>query len=131
MAATDYTWGTGRRKSAVVRVRVRPGTGTFVVNNREMKQYFPSAEWQRAATGPLKLLGKEEDYDVIATCRGGGPTGQAEALAMGLARALKEINPNDYLALREAGFMTRDQRMKERKKYGLAGARRAFQFSKR
>jgi small subunit ribosomal protein S9 len=131
VAATDYTWGTGRRKSAVARVRVRPGTGTFMVNDREMKQYFPSDDWQRAATGPLMLLGKEEAYDVIATCRGGGPTGQSEALAMGLARALKEINPNDYSALREAGFLTRDQRMKERKKYGLAGARRAFQFSKR
>lgn len=131
MAGNEYIWGTGRRKSSVARVRVRPGTGTFVVNGREVKEYFNSAQWQNIAGAPLKTLGKENAYDVIATVRGGGSTGQSGAVAMGLARALKTIEPDSYGELREAGFLTRDPRMKERKKYGLRGARRAFQFSKR
>ena len=131
MAANDYTWGTGRRKSSVARVRVRPGTGTFVVNGREMKEYFTSPQWRNSATGPLRALEKDDAFDVIATVHGGGSTGQSGAVAMGLARALNTIDPESYSELRTGGFLTRDARMKERKKYGLAGARRAFQFSKR
>jgi len=129
--AAGYTWATGRRKKSVARVRVRPGTGTFVINGREMQEYFPNPEWQLTATAPLRVLDKMKDFDVVVTASGGGLTGQSGAVALGLARAIRDMDPSTYPALREAGLMTRDARIKERKKYGLRGARRAFQFSKR
>jgi small subunit ribosomal protein S9 len=128
---TPYLWGTGRRKSSVARVRVRPGTGSFVVNGREMKEYLPTPEWQVAASGPLTALEATTKFDVVVNVGGGGGTGQSAAIAMGLARALVKLDAAHEPAMRSNGFLTRDARMKERKKYGRAGARRSFQFSKR
>jgi small subunit ribosomal protein S9 len=129
--AAGYVWSTGRRKSAVARVRVRPGTGSIVVNGREFEAYFPSHQWRNDAKAPLRAVEREDAYDVVATIKGGGLTGQAGALSLGIARALRDIDPSFYDTLRKAGLMTRDSRISERKKYGLRGARRAFQFSKR
>ena len=129
--AQNYVWGTGRRKSSIARVRVRPGTGTFLVNGRELKVYFPNPEWEDAAIGPLRAIEGLQKFDVLVTALGGGGTGQSAAVAMGLARALVSIDGNHEPAMRSNGFLTRDARMKERKKYGKAGARRSFQFSKR
>ena len=129
--AAGYNWATGRRKSAVARVRVRPGTGKILVNGREFEEYFPSHQWRDSARAPLRVTEKADAYDVVANIDGGGLTGQAGALSLGIARALRDIEPDLYDVLREAGLMTRDARIKERKKYGLRGARRAFQFSKR
>ena len=129
--AAGYTWATGRRKKSVARVRVRAGTGKIVVNGREFDAYFPSHQWRDSVLAPLKVTEKSDAFDVVASIRGGGLTGQAGALSLGLARALRDIEPDLYDILRKAGLMTRDARIKERKKYGLRGARRAFQFSKR
>ena len=128
---TPYTWGLGRRKTAKARVRVRPGAGGFLVNDKEMKVFFPTLEMQRQALAPLKATGSEGQYDILCSCDGGGPQGQADAVTLGLARALKKLNPSFEPALRELSLLTRDSRMKERKKYGRRGARRGFQFSKR
>jgi small subunit ribosomal protein S9 len=130
-AQAPYIWGTGRRKSSVARVRVRPGTGTFVINGREMKEYFPTPDWSGVAKGPLVVLDATTKFDVIVNVNGGGGTGQSGAVAMGLARALVKIDATHEPAMRSNGFLTRDARMKERKKYGRAAARRSFQFSKR
>ncbi len=129
--ATAFTWGLGRRKSAVARVRITPGQGGFLVNGRPMAEYFPTIQMQLDARAPLKLTENEAGYDVFCNVNGGGPNGQAGAVRMGLARALKEVNPTLEIALRGARLLTRDSRMKERKKYGRRGARRGFQFSKR
>jgi small subunit ribosomal protein S9 len=129
--STNLTWGLGRRKTAKARVRVKPGAGGFLVNDKDLAQYFPTLEMQRQAVAPLKATATEGQYDILATCDGGGPQGQAEAVTLGLARALKKINPGFDGVLREHGLLTRDSRMKERKKYGRRGARRGFQFSKR
>ncbi len=129
--ANKYTWGTGRRKSATARVRVRPGTGTFRVNERELDVYFPDVEMRNAATAPLRAIEGLTKYDVLVSSLGGGLNGQASAITMGLARALMTLDATLEAAMREHGFLTRDSRMKERKKYGKAGARRSFQFSKR
>jgi small subunit ribosomal protein S9 len=131
MSATNFTWGLGRRKTAIARVRLRPGAGGFLVNGREMPQYFPTLEMQRQALAPLKATATEGQYDVLCTVDGGGPQGQSEAVTLGLARALKKVNPTFDGVLRQNGLLTRDSRMKERKKYGRRGARRGFQFSKR
>lgn len=131
MSATQIIWGLGRRKTAKARVRLQPGAGGFLVNGREMAQYFPTPEMQRQALAPLKATATEGQYDVLCTVDGGGPQGQSEAVKMGLARALKQSNPMHEPALRQNGLLTRDSRMKERKKYGRRGARRGFQFSKR
>ena len=128
---SPYIWGTGRRKSSVARVRVRPGAGSFVVNGREMKEYFPTPDWTVTCTGPLVALDAITKFDVVVKVLGGGGTGQSGAVAMGLARALVKIDAAHEPAMRSNGFLTRDARMKERKKYGRAGARRSFQFSKR
>jgi small subunit ribosomal protein S9 len=128
---SNYIWGTGRRKSSVARVRVRPGTGSFVVNGREMKEYFPTPDWSNTARGPLVVLDAATKFDVIVNVIGGGGTGQSGAVAMGLARALVKIDAAHEPMMRDNGLLTRDARMKERKKYGKAGARRSFQFSKR
>jgi small subunit ribosomal protein S9 len=129
--STTYVWGVGRRKSATARVRIRPGAGVFVVNGKEVAQFFPTAEHQASAAAPLRTVEKEGKFDVVCNVDGGGITGQSGAIAMGLARALMTVEPTLAPALRAGGHLTRDARMKERKKYGKAGARRAFQFSKR
>jgi small subunit ribosomal protein S9 len=129
--ASPFTLGLGRRKSAVARVRIKSGAGGFLVNGREMKQFFPTLAMQVRATAPLVATTTLDQYDVIVAVEGGGPVGQAEAVTLGLARALKKLNPSFDAVLREQGLLTRDSRMKERKKYGRRGARRGFQFSKR
>ncbi len=131
MVVNPFTWGLGRRKSAVARVRIKPGTGSFIVNGKEMKEFFVTMRDQQQAASPLEHISSEESYDIIAKVHGGGAHGQAGAIQLGLSRALKTVNPVLFEALREHGMMTRDPRMKERKKYGQRGARRGFQFSKR
>ncbi len=126
-----YTWGLGRRKSAVARVRIKPGTGNYVVNDKPMTEYFPSLQDQKRASAPLESAELTEAFDVFVNVHGGGPTGQSGAVELGLARALKEANPAVFESLRDGHHLTRDARMKERKKYGRRGARRGFQFSKR
>jgi small subunit ribosomal protein S9 len=121
----------GRRKQAIVRVRLMPGTGKFLLNGRELENYFPSKVHQQLVREPLVTADKAEMFDVFANLRGGGTTGQAGALRLGIARALCENDPDDRPALKKAGFMTRDPRVKERKKYGLKKARKAPQYSKR
>jgi small subunit ribosomal protein S9 len=127
----DIIWGTGRRKSSVARVRLMSGTGRMVVNGRDYQEYFPSLQYQVAVVAPLKVTGMQGRYDVLARLTGGGLTGQAGALSLGIARGLRKIDRTLEEPLREHGLLTRDARMKERKKYGLHGARRGVQFSKR
>jgi small subunit ribosomal protein S9 len=123
---------TGRRKSAVARVRLRPGTGAIMmINKRPIEEYFPSATHRMLISEPLRLVEKMEDYNVDATMNGGGISGQAGALRLGIARALAELEPDLRDALKRAGFLTRDSREKESKKYGLKKARKAPQYSKR
>ena len=122
---------TGRRKRAVARVRVRPGTGKIVVNRREVAEYFPSETHRMVLTEPLRLTNTSEVYDIDATLDGGGPSGQAGALRHGIARALVELDEELRGELKKAGFLTRDAREKESKKYGLKKARKAPQYSKR
>jgi small subunit ribosomal protein S9 len=122
---------TGRRKQAIARVRLVPGTGKITVNKREFANYFTSGVQQTVASEPLRVAGVEERYDVNATLDGGGTTGQAGALRLGIARALVEIEPEQRPALKKAGLLTRDAREKESKKYGLKKARKAPQYSKR
>ena len=122
---------TGRRKRAVARVRFRPGTGKIIVNKREVTDFFPSETHRMILTEPLRLTELTENYDIDATIAGGGPTGQAGALRLGIARALIELDAELRPALKAAGFLTRDPRKKESKKYGLKKARKAPQYSKR
>jgi small subunit ribosomal protein S9 len=121
----------GRRKEAVVRVRLVPGTGQFKLNGRTMDSYFPNKVHQQLIREPFVTLDKVDQYDVIASLIGGGITGQAGALRLGIARALINLDGEDRPALKKAGFLTRDPRVKERKKYGLKKARKAPQYSKR
>ncbi len=121
----------GRRKEAIVRVRLVPGTGQFNLNGRTLEQYFPNKVHQQLIREPLVTLEKSEQYDVIGLLKGGGITGQAGALRLAIARALIETDSDDRPALKKAGFLTRDPRVKERKKYGLKKARKAPQYSKR
>lgn len=121
----------GRRKQAIVRVRLVPGTGVFTLNGKSLEQYFPNKVHQQLVRDPLLTVDKPESYDVIGTLSGGGTSGQAGALRLGIARALIELDPDDRPALKKAGFLTRDPRVKERKKYGLKKARKAPQYSKR
>ena len=131
MAKMQYQ-GTGRRKSSVARVRLIPGTGKITVNKKDLDDYFGMEIVKREVRRPLELVGAEGKFDVVATVVGGGFTGQAGALRHGISRALVEADKEAYRAtLKAAGFLTRDPRMKERKKYGLKKARRASQFSKR
>lgn len=124
-------WGTGRRKKAIARVRLIPsGSGTIVVNDRALEDYFPMGTDQYVINQPLKEVGAEGKYDVYVNVIGGGHTGQAGAIRLGIARALLQSEPETRPALKKAGFLTRDSRAKERKKYGLKKARRAPQFSK-
>ena len=146
-ALKKFHLGTGRRKSSVARVRVTEGTGKIVINDRQLDQFFTEDKDRAAVTGPLSLLDLRNRLDVFVNVRGGGITGQAGATSQGVARALKSMFGEKEPAptaegtepaeggiakkLRDSGYLTRDSRMKERKKYGLKGARRAFQFSKR
>ena len=122
---------TGRRKAAVARVRLRPGSGVVTVNKRPIDEYFPSATHRMIITEPMRLVEKAETYDVDTTLDGGGISGQAGALRLGIARALAELEPELRAPLKRAGFLTRDAREKESKKYGLKKARKAPQYSKR
>lgn len=124
-------WGTGRRKTAVARVRVIDGTGKFAINGRTLEEYFPVERDRGMIFAPLNATGTTGKVDIIATVQGGGPTGQTGAVVLGIARALQAKNPQAHSVLSEGGFLTRDSRMVERKKYGRAGARKSFQFSKR
>lgn len=123
--------GTGRRKSAVARVRVRAGSGKVLVNDRPIEEYFPTDQDQVWALEPLVAVNKRGEVDLVVRCNGGGPSGQAGAIRMGVARALVSFDEELFPAMRDGGYLTRDSRMKERKKYGLHGARRGTQFSKR
>jgi len=126
-----FTWGLGRRKTAVARVRVKSGTGRFEVNGKKVDEYFTTPRDQEWAQAPLGLLEVKDGYDIFVNVKGGGPHGQAGAVQLGLARALKELSPVIFEEMRERGYLTRDPRMVERKKPGRRGARRGFQFSKR
>lgn len=128
---TPYYYGTGRRKHSVARVRVYPGTGNVTINGRNMDDYFGLETLKLIVRQPLELTENAEKFDIICTVAGGGVTGQAGAIRHGLSRALLVFNPELRPVLKKAGFLTRDPRMKERKKYGLKAARRAPQFSKR
>ena len=122
---------TGRRKTAIARVRLLLGKGKITVNGREFAEYFPTTDLRLIVEAPFKLVEGVGQYDVIAICEGGGPAGQAGALRHGISRALIQADENFRAVLKKAGFLTRDPRMKERKKPGQPGARRRFQFSKR
>ncbi len=126
-----YIWGVGRRKSAIARVRIRPGDGKFLVNKRELDNYFRLEPDRMAARAPLVITESHGRWDVLVNLRGGGTTGQADAVKLGLARALVKAMPEAEATLRDHGLLTRDARRVERKKYGRGGARRSFQFSKR
>lgn len=126
-----HIWGTGRRKSSVARVRIRPGSGKILVNKREVEDYFKAERDRQAVMSPLELTKLTSSYDVWVNVQGGGLTGQADAVKLGLARALSKASPEAIGALREHNLLTRDARMKERKKPGQPGARKRFQFSKR
>jgi small subunit ribosomal protein S9 len=128
---TGQAAGTGRRKEAIARVRLVPGTGQWTINGRTLEGYFPNKVHQQIVSEPLVTLGAEGQFDVIALITGGGVTGQAGALRLGVARALTLIDAENRPSLKKAGFLTRDARVKERKKYGLKKARKAPQYSKR
>jgi len=122
---------TGRRKEAVVRVRLVPGSGEFRLNGRSLEEYFPTRAHRMVVSAPLRLVGREKEFDVIARIEGGGVSGQAGALRLGIARALIELDPELRAGLKKEGYLTRDAREKERRKYGLKKARKAPQYSKR
>lgn len=132
MAVTNpYVWGTGRRKTAIARVRIKSGTGQVLVNGKPLERFFTTPETVRSSLRPLTVTETAKNYDVWVQVEGGGITGQADSTSLGLARALKADNPGLEPVLRQHGLLTRDSREVERKKYGLRGARRATQFSKR
>ena len=126
-----YFYGTGRRKKSVARVRVYAGSGKITINNRDIDDYFGLETLKLIVRQPLALTGTADKFDIVCNVQGGGVTGQAGAIRHGLSRALLQYDENLRPALKKAGFLTRDPRMKDRKKYGLKGARRAPQFSKR
>ena len=128
---TSVTIATGKRKNAIARVRLALGSGSITINGREMNEYFPREALQILIRGPLEVTGSEERYDIKASIHGGGVAGQAGALRHGIARALETLAGTQRMVLKRAGFLTRDPRKKERKKYGQKGARARFQFSKR
>ncbi|MDY3983373.1 MAG: 30S ribosomal protein S9 [Veillonellaceae bacterium] len=129
--AVAQNYGTGRRKSSVARVRLVPGTGKITINKRDLNEYFGRQTLELIVKQPLELTGTTNQYDVIATVAGGGASGQAGAIRHGISRALLDVDRDLRSSLKKAGFLTRDPRMKERKKYGLKKARKASQFSKR
>lgn len=126
-----YWWGTGRRKTSVARVRIRPGSGKLIVNKKDLDAFFRREQDRRSVVAPLRSVHAEKAFDVFINVKGGGTTGQAGAALLGIARALKAYDENYLQALRDSGHLTRDPRMVERKKPGQSGARRRFQFSKR
>jgi len=128
---TGHAAGTGRRKEAIARVRIVPGTGQWTINGRSLDAYFPNKVHQQIVSEPFVTLGAEGKFDVLARITGGGVTGQAGALRLGVARSLILVDPENRPPLKKAGFLTRDARVKERKKYGLKKARKAPQYSKR
>jgi small subunit ribosomal protein S9 len=128
---TGNAGATGRRKEAIARVRIAPGTGEWKINGRSLETYFPNKVHQQLVNEPFVTLGAEDKFDVIALITGGGVTGQAGALRLGVTRALILVDPESRPPLKKAGFLTRDARVKERKKYGLKKARKAPQYSKR
>jgi small subunit ribosomal protein S9 len=130
-AKPQWVWGVGRRKTSVARVRIAPGSGKIAINGRELNDYFTGERDRKAIFGPLEVTNTGGKMDVMVNATGGGPTGQAGAIVMGLGRALAKYDQSLEAPLRGGGFLTRDSRMKERKKYGQRGARRRFQFSKR
>ncbi|MFE4107105.1 30S ribosomal protein S9 [Almyronema epifaneia] len=137
MQATDQSeravyWGTGRRKSAIARVRLVPGSGQMVINGKPGETHLQgNPAYLSAAKAPLETLGLENDYDILVNVHGGGLTGHADAIRLGVARALCELDPDNRKPLKIEGYLTRDPRSKERKKYGLRKARKAPQYSKR
>ncbi|MCF6155664.1 MAG: 30S ribosomal protein S9 [Candidatus Brocadia sp.] len=131
MAEEQYIWGTGRRKSSIARVRIKKGLGKILVNNKDLDTYFPIDRERGMVQVPLKTTKTLGEFDVLITVQGGGLTGQAGAISLGIARALSKSDPSFIDSLREGGFLTRDSRMKERKKYGKKGARKSFQWTKR
>ncbi|TVR42609.1 MAG: 30S ribosomal protein S9 [Planctomycetota bacterium] len=128
---TDTIWGLGRRKTSVARVYLRPGTGVITVNKRPMEEFFTIDRRRKQVRAALELVGAADRYDVFVNVKGGGETGQADAILMGVSRALLKVEPDAQPELRRNGMLTRDSRMVERKKYGLRKARRGCQFSKR
>jgi small subunit ribosomal protein S9 len=128
---TGHAAGTGRRKEAIARVRIVPGTGQWTINGRSLDVYFPNKVHQQIVNEPFVTLGAEDQFDIIVRIDGGGISGQAGALRLGIARALILVDPENRPSLKKAGFLTRDARAKERKKYGLKKARKAPQYSKR
>lgn len=137
MQATEQTtkvnyWGTGRRKSSIVRVRLVPGSGQIIINGRPGEDYLQyNPAYLAIAKAPLETLGLENEYDILANAHGGGLTGQADAIRLGVARALCQLDPENRKPLKIEGYLTRDPRAKERRKYGLRKARKAPQYSKR
>jgi small subunit ribosomal protein S9 len=134
MADSDRAvyWGTGRRKSSVARVRLIPGNGTLTINKKPGEDYLQAnAAYITSAKAPLETLGLEGEYDILVNVHGGGLTGQADSIKLGVARALCQLDPDNRMPLKTEGYLTRDPRQKERKKYGLKKARKAGQFSKR
>jgi small subunit ribosomal protein S9 len=131
MAGKEYIWGLGRRKTSVARVRLAPGSGLVVINDRKIEEYFPVDRMQKLALKPLELTETAARFDVFVNVDGGGMTGQVGACVLGISRALVKAEPSVEATLRRHGLMTRDSRMVERKKYGLRKARRGCQFSKR
>ena len=131
MATEQYVWGTGRRKTSVASVRIKKGTGKVTVNKRDINEYFPVDRQKGVVLNPFKATKTLGGYDVLVNVRGGGISGQAGAVCMGIARAMTKIDSALADDLRENGLLTRDSRMKERKKYGRKGARKSFQWTKR
>lgn len=129
--STQETWATGRRKEAAASVRIKPGSGKVTVNDRAFENYFPNDAVRGYIQQPLTITGATAAFDVAASLKGGGSMGQAGAMRHGIARALIAVNPEYRKVLKESGMLTRDSRVKERKKYGQPGARKRFQFSKR
>ena len=130
MTATNF-YGTGRRKTSTARVFLKPGSGEIDLRGSSLEKRFPAEALRTRIKGPLQLTEAADKVDIMATAKGGGMTGQADALRLGIARALIQFDPELRPVLKKAGMLTRDARIKERKKYGLAGARKRFQFSKR
>lgn len=131
MTAEQYYWGTGRRKSSIARVRIKKGNGKIMVNDKDLDTYFPIDRDRGVVRFPLKTTKTLGEFDVLVNVKGGGITGQAGAISLGIARALFRSNPSHVETLRNDGLLTRDSRMKERKKYGQKGARKSFQWTKR
>jgi len=131
MADTNYVWGTGKRKCAIARVRLKRGSGSITVNGNELKEYFPRQKQINDVLLPLETIGKSGDFDIIAKVHGGGISGHADAVKLGISRALVEFDATFRQALKDSGCLTRNAKVKERKKYGQKKARKKFQFSKR